>query len=128
VWKVPVVAGDRVQCGDPLVIVESMKMEISITRRCGTGAEGVCREGNAVAAGQEVVVMEGELREALLSLGPRRDLLIASYAGWSLSVDNAQPPSYGKDCALIGLLVEITRCASRNDWGKVRPRRRRGPV
>jgi len=59
VWKVPVVAGDRVSAGDTLVIVESMKMEISINAPvAGTVIKVLCREGNAVAAGQEVVVME----------------------------------------------------------------------
>jgi urea carboxylase len=42
-----------------LVIVESMKMEISINAPfAGTVISVFCREGTAVAAGQEVVVME----------------------------------------------------------------------
>ena len=59
VWKVPVRAGDTVRAGEPLVIVESMKMEISINAPvAGMVIKVLCREGNAVAAGQEVVVME----------------------------------------------------------------------
>jgi urea carboxylase len=59
VWKVPVRPGDAVAAGDPLVIVESMKMEISVTAPCdGRIVRLFCREGGQVAAGQALVVME----------------------------------------------------------------------
>jgi urea carboxylase len=59
VWKVPVKVGDRVARGDALVVVESMKMEISIPAPCaGKVLRLFCREGGAVAAGQELVVLE----------------------------------------------------------------------
>jgi len=59
VWKVPVQAGDDVAAGDPLVIVESMKMEISINAPCaGRILKVFCREGSAVAAGQDLLVLE----------------------------------------------------------------------
>ena len=59
VWKVPVKAGDTVARGDALVVVESMKMEISIPAPCaGKVLRLFCREGGAVAAGQELVVLE----------------------------------------------------------------------
>jgi urea carboxylase len=59
VWKVPVQAGDSVNPGDALVIVESMKMEISISAPCaGTVLKVFCREGSMVAAGQDLIVLE----------------------------------------------------------------------
>jgi urea carboxylase len=51
--------GDRVREGDPLVIVESMKMEINVAAPCGGKVlQLFCREGGQVAAGQELVVIE----------------------------------------------------------------------
>ena len=59
VWKVPVQVGDSVATGDPLVIVESMKMEISISAPCaGKIVKLFCREGYPVAAGQDLLVLE----------------------------------------------------------------------
>ncbi len=59
VWKIPVKPGDRVREGDPLVIVESMKMEINVAAPCGGKVlQLFCREGGQVAAGQDLVVIE----------------------------------------------------------------------
>jgi urea carboxylase len=59
VWKVPVRPGDTVRAGEPLVIVESMKMEISITAPCaGKVLKVFCREGSPVAAGEDVMILE----------------------------------------------------------------------
>jgi urea carboxylase len=59
VWKIPVKPGDQVREGDPLVIVESMKMEISVPAPCsGRVLQLFCREGGQVAAGQDLVVIE----------------------------------------------------------------------
>ncbi|MEO8038012.1 MAG: urea carboxylase [Betaproteobacteria bacterium] len=59
VWKIPVKLGDAVREGDPLVIVESMKMEINIAAPCsGRVLRLFCREGGQVAAGQDLVVIE----------------------------------------------------------------------
>ena len=61
VWKVLVQIGDRVAAGDALVVLESMKMEISICAPwAGTVREVLCQEGRAVAAGQSVLVLEIE--------------------------------------------------------------------
>ena len=52
-------AGDNVRAGDPLLILEAMKMEQQITApRDGTVASLLCEEGDQVAAGQELVVLE----------------------------------------------------------------------
>jgi biotin carboxyl carrier protein len=54
VWKVLVAAGDQVEDGDTLVILESMKMEIPVL------AEGAGKVGQLlVSEGQ--VVQEGDL-------------------------------------------------------------------
>ena len=58
-WQVSVAEGARVEAGDVLVILESMKMEIPIT----TPVAGVVKEvrvqpGSPVRAGQRVVVIE----------------------------------------------------------------------
>jgi urea carboxylase len=59
VWKLPARVGDTVQRGAPLVIVESMKMEINVDAPCtGKVLQIFCREGGQVAAGQDLVVLE----------------------------------------------------------------------
>jgi urea carboxylase len=59
VWRIPVRVGDTVEAGAPLVIVESMKMEINVTAPCGGRVLKIfCREGGQVAAGQDVAVLE----------------------------------------------------------------------
>jgi urea carboxylase len=60
-WQVQVSVGQRVEPGETLVILESMKMEIPVLAPIG----GVVREvrvqpGSAVRAGQRVVVLETE--------------------------------------------------------------------
>lgn len=54
VWKVVVQEGQRVEEGDQLVILESMKMEIPVLAE----SEGVLRE---LAVGEGDVVQEGDL-------------------------------------------------------------------
>ena len=59
VWKVITKPGDRVEPGDTLVIVESMKMEIPvITEDGGTVKEILVKEKDPVAEGQVVAVLE----------------------------------------------------------------------
>lgn len=58
-WQVLVKEGDMVQEGDVVVIVESMKMEISVTVPCaGKVSKILCSAGNAVSAGQNLIVIE----------------------------------------------------------------------
>ena len=58
VWKVEVAAGDAVKQGDPLVIVESMKMEFAVAAPCdGRVYKVFCREGEQVSAGQDLLVL-----------------------------------------------------------------------
>ena len=59
VWKVVVAAGDTVEDGDTLVILESMKMEIPVeSEDDGTVKEIRCEEGQAVSEGDVLIVLE----------------------------------------------------------------------
>ena len=58
VWKVEVEEGAAVKQGDPLVIVESMKMEFALLAPCDGRIHKVfCREGGQVSAGQDLLVI-----------------------------------------------------------------------
>jgi len=58
-WQVSVVEGARVEAGDVLVILESMKMEIPLTAPvAGVVKEVRAQPGSPVRAGQRVVVIE----------------------------------------------------------------------
>jgi len=60
VWKLIAKPGDRVESGDTLVIVESMKMEIPvITEDPGTVKEILVKEKEPVAEGQVVAILDG---------------------------------------------------------------------
>ncbi len=59
VWKIVVEVGTSVEIGDQLIILESMKMEISITASvAGTVINILCAEGQLVAVGQNLVVIQ----------------------------------------------------------------------
>jgi len=61
-WQIKVQAGDMVQEGDAVVIVESMKMEITVSAPCsGKVSKVLCQEGGQVAAGQNLFVIETEV-------------------------------------------------------------------
>jgi biotin carboxyl carrier protein len=56
--RVLVAAGDQVHTGDPLVILEAMKMEQQITApQDGVVSRVLCHEGEQVAAGTELVAL-----------------------------------------------------------------------
>jgi acetyl-CoA carboxylase biotin carboxyl carrier protein len=58
VVKIERKAGDPVQPGDVLVILESMKMEMPVEAQAGgTVREVRCREGQAVSEGDVLVVI-----------------------------------------------------------------------
>lgn len=62
-WQIKVQAGDMVQEGDAVVIVESMKMEITVSAPCsGKVSKVLCQEGGQVAAGQNLFVIETEVK------------------------------------------------------------------
>jgi urea carboxylase len=59
IWKITVAAGDIVKDGDPLVILESMKMEVTVVaNRPGKIREVRCVEGRPVNAGETLIVIE----------------------------------------------------------------------
>jgi biotin carboxyl carrier protein len=60
VWKLTTKPGDRVESGDTLIIIESMKMEIPvITEDPGSVKEILVKEKDPVAEGQVVAVLDG---------------------------------------------------------------------
>ena len=58
-WKIEVSVGDRVEEGDSVVILESMKMEMPVEAEDeGTVSEIRVEEGQAVNEGDTLVVLE----------------------------------------------------------------------
>ena len=58
VWKIEVAVGDRVEADDPLIVLESMKMEIPLLApKAGTVMEILVAEGEAIAEGDVAVVL-----------------------------------------------------------------------
>ena len=59
VWQIEAKVGDSVAEDDPIIILESMKMEIPIAAPAGGKIlELLVAEGDAVEEGQEVAVMD----------------------------------------------------------------------
>ena len=59
VWKIVTTIGQKVDAGDTIMIVESMKMEIPvIAEEGGTIREFRIAEGDSVAEGQTVAILE----------------------------------------------------------------------
>ena len=60
IFKVHVAPGDRVEEGQPLLVVEAMKMETAVSApKGGTVSEVFVREGDAVAVGDALVTIDG---------------------------------------------------------------------
>ncbi|MCX5495880.1 urea carboxylase [Kaistia dalseonensis] len=60
VWKILVEEGSEVEAGQPVVIVESMKMEMEITTPIAGRITGLrCQPGRTVRAGDVVALLEG---------------------------------------------------------------------
>ena len=71
VWAVHVAAGDVVQAGQALVVVESMKMEFTVAATAaGRVVRVLCAAGQGVAPGQALVLLSAEAAEA--AEGPGR--------------------------------------------------------
>jgi acetyl-CoA carboxylase biotin carboxyl carrier protein len=59
VWKIERHAGDRVEAGEPVIILESMKMEVPIeSPAAGVVASVSVSEGDAVEEGAVVATLE----------------------------------------------------------------------
>ena len=59
VFQVTTKAGDRVNAGDPVIVLESMKMEIPVEApRAGSVKEIRVREGQTVQEGDTVALLE----------------------------------------------------------------------
>ncbi len=59
VWKVVAKEGDAVSAGDPLVILESMKMEIPVEAPVdGTVRQVAVQEGGVVQEGDVIAVID----------------------------------------------------------------------
>ena len=60
VWQLKSKPGDKVESGDTLIVIESMKMEIPvITEDPGTVKEVLVKEKDPVAEGQVVAILDG---------------------------------------------------------------------
>ncbi|MBV9151295.1 MAG: biotin/lipoyl-binding carrier protein [Alphaproteobacteria bacterium] len=59
VWKIEVAVGDKVGEDDPLIILESMKMEIPLlSPRAGIVREILVAEGDPIGEGEVAVILE----------------------------------------------------------------------
>ena len=59
VWKIEAAVGQQVAADDTLMLIESMKMEIPVAApRAGTIIEILVAEGDPVAEGQAVVLLD----------------------------------------------------------------------
>ncbi|MDE3194806.1 MAG: 5-oxoprolinase/urea amidolyase family protein [Acidobacteriota bacterium] len=61
VWNIAVTEGQRVEAGQRLIVVESMKMEIAVAAPMpGTVVEVLCKQGAQVSAGQSLLFLRPE--------------------------------------------------------------------
>ena len=59
VWKIQCALGDRVEAGDAVVVLESMKMEMPVEAdEPGTVTQILCVEGDKVNEGDALIVLE----------------------------------------------------------------------
>jgi biotin carboxyl carrier protein len=60
VWQLKARPGDKIESGDTLIVIESMKMEIPvITEDGGTVTEILVKPKDPVAEGQVVAIIDG---------------------------------------------------------------------
>jgi urea carboxylase len=68
VWKLLVAAGERVEEGQDVAILESMKMEVTVSALAAGVVESLaCAKGDAVTAGQRLMVIRVDADEAVKS-------------------------------------------------------------
>ena len=61
VWRLEIKAGDRVEAGQRLLVLEAMKMEIAVVaQKAGIIVEVLCKQGTQVMAGQQLLVYKPE--------------------------------------------------------------------
>ncbi len=59
VWQLKTKPGDKVESGDVLIVIESMKMEIPVITEDGGTVRGILvKEKDAVSEGQVVAIIE----------------------------------------------------------------------
>ena len=59
VWKILVEVGQSVKLGDPIIIVESMKMEIAVDATASGPVHSIlCQKNESISAGQLLVVIQ----------------------------------------------------------------------
>lgn len=60
VWKITTQVGQKLEAGEAVMIIESMKMEIPvIAEDGGTVVEYCVKEGDAISEGDVVAILEG---------------------------------------------------------------------
>jgi acetyl-CoA carboxylase biotin carboxyl carrier protein len=59
IWKIECAVGDKIEEGDTVAILESMKMEMPVEAEdAGTVVQILCEEGQAVNEGDPLVELE----------------------------------------------------------------------
>lgn len=59
VWKIETKTGQNIEIDEPIMIIESMKMEIPVSSEAGgTIVELLVKEGESVEDGQTVAILE----------------------------------------------------------------------
>ncbi|MDA0823748.1 MAG: biotin/lipoyl-binding carrier protein [Proteobacteria bacterium] len=59
VWKIEAALGDRVEDGDTVVILESMKMEVPVQSQTSGVVTAICvNEGDSVSEGDTVFILD----------------------------------------------------------------------
>jgi urea carboxylase len=75
VWKWLVAAGERVEEGQDVAILESMKMEVTVSAVAGGVVESIaCAEGDAVTAGQRLMVIRVDADETIACIASTEDV------------------------------------------------------
>jgi len=61
IWKINVAAGDSVEEGDEVIVLDAMKMEMPLeVEVSGTVEEVTCAEGDRVSEGDTLIVLRDD--------------------------------------------------------------------